>query len=137
MEEYCNYQLSMLLKEKGFNELCEADYFGPDSTSVSIGLPKSNEYYVNGRCCAPSLAQAMKWLREKHKMSICVGVKCWEPANGEIDGWLAHIWFTPSNNKGICCYWAYPKGKDECFKTYEEAVEAAIFYCLDELFMKK
>ena len=70
MEDYCNYQLSMLLKEKGFNEPCEADYFGPDSTSVSIGIPKYNEYLVNGRCCAPSLAQAMKWLRDEKGIYI-------------------------------------------------------------------
>ena len=123
MEQYCKYDTSILLKEKGFNELCEANYFGPDSTSVQIGLPTYNKYYVNGRCCAPSLDQAAKWLRERH--SIYFESSCaFDDTISRRVVYSFHIYEIHDT-----FVWKY----DTEYLSYEEAYESAIKYSLEHL----
>ena len=133
-EDYCSYEVAETLKEKGFDEqtvkcynlrkeLCNCQC-GPGETINSI-----SNYFI----AAPTHQMAMKWLREKHKMYICVGVKVYDSASGVINGYSSHVWFEPKNNKGICCYWPDKNDSDD-FDTYEEACEAAIKYCLENLF---
>ena len=118
-EAYCSFEVSKLLKEKGFNELCCGRY--------SI---RSKEFHLdctkmcnNGglfECAAPTHQMAMAWLREIHHIIFV---------------------FKPSYFSGDeCTYWSYERwcgdnfdGEVLSFKTYEEAVEAALKYTLENL----
>ena len=122
-EAYCSKEVSKLLKEKGFNEFCYTYY---DNTDNSIkrfnkGLYFNNTSYpwgvsydindVKKYIIAPTHQMAMRWLREEHNIKIMIrpyvdGTYSYEILNG--------FWYVN-------------------FDSYEEAVEAAIKYCLEYL----
>lgn len=122
-EDYCSYELSKLLKEKGFK-----DSYLPSFTSLI--RQEGDEF----QCC-PTHALAMKWLREVHKIFISIGI------GDDIDGvfgYMAEIYCL----EGLSC----PYGEyryipnvdadtisDKTATTYEEAVEAALEYSLENL----
>jgi hypothetical protein len=116
-EDYVSFEIAKLLKEKGFDVPCMGRY------SV-----RSKEFHLdctrlcnNGglfECAAPTLQMAIKWLREIHNFHI------WVEPNHDREGlYNAHVkvgWW--SNNWGGVGY-----------NTYEQACEAAIKYCLENL----
>ena len=124
-EEYVTFETAQLLKENGFDVptttlynqngdfgLCEGFTNGM-KTLCNTDLTK---YYRSDFISAPSQAMAMRWLREDKKRII----------NAWFDG------YDYQSEVG--------KPEDEIFtligdefKTYEEAVEAAIKYCLENL----
>ena len=65
-EDYVNFEIATLLKEKGFNEKCRAFY----TNSVDIGVEffTSDDYIdyssVYPIIICPTLQMTMKWLRE-------------------------------------------------------------------------
>lgn len=111
-EDYCSSEVSKLLREKGFK--CGATY--------SKGFVKDGDGFVGGLIRYEDKIthqMAMKWLRERHVIIVIV------PAyfNGEqYVSWDIDIW-VDDNYHHIY--------KD--FPTFEEAVEAALKYCLTEL----
>lgn len=126
-EDYCSFEIANLLKEKGFDENCSRSYV-KGKLAVSQGF--NNSYYTtmySDDCyrpvSAPTLQMAMKWLRER-EWFICViplafycgekvskfGYSIWAGDNFEVDEEN-----TPE------------------FTTYEDACEAAIKYCLENL----
>ena len=127
-EEYVSFETAKLLKERGFNEDC--DYFYDKEKEFHgcySGLDVNNidnccgyESW-NPECSAPSQAVAMRWLREKYHLYIEI---CTDKAHNFKD-----IIFRPSvyNSNLNCLYEA------DNFKTYEDAVEAAIKECLKNL----
>ena len=136
-EAYVSFEVAKLLKEKGFNERSKKIY-KPNGKSKTLGWYATNsilsEHYHLSCCCTmPTQQVAMRWLREMYKMYVCIGIKCFMPHLGKIDGYSACIWYKPENNEGICCYWAYPPKQQEAWDTYEAATEAAIKYCLENL----
>lgn len=73
--DYCNYELSKALKACGFDEPCDAFYLPPMknrpepffSGRVKRSIKsESNAFHFS----APTLWQAQKWLREKHRLSV-------------------------------------------------------------------
>lgn len=133
-EEYVSFEIAKLLKEKGFNELCDTRYYGDDGSIPSYIrerwedggdiCPMSNSDLDDGSkyadISAPTLQMAMKWLREVHDCPI------------EI------LWHWDANSQ--CSYWYFvhhmelkPRPRIEYYDTYEEAMEAAIKYCLENL----
>lgn len=124
-EDYVSFETAKLLKEKGFDVptttlynqngdfgLCEGFTNGM-KTLCNTDLTK---YYHSDFISAPSQAMAMRWLREDKKRII----------NAWFDG------YDYQSEVG--------KPEDEIFtligdefKTYEEACEAAIKYCLTNL----
>lgn len=101
-EDYVSYEVAKLLKEKGFDK---------DWVDGSI------EKYLNGTegYSLPTLAMAMKWLREVHKLHIEPHIQSYKNYNGNIynlDGEL--LLGFPSESP-------------------EQACEAAILYCLRNL----
>ena len=128
-EAYVSFEVAKLLKENGFDSRCHATY----DTAVTGGKPRFSEYEVlsyfpNGMkntddkynmvISAPTHQMAMRWLREVHDIDII-------------------IFHEKLPND---CYWA----RIEChpftefqqepeYKTYEEAVEAALKYCLEKI----
>ena len=71
-EDYVSFETSKLLKEKGFDEKCRTLYTVWFDEEVEG--PKEDEaenWNIEPRYfSAPTLQMAMKWLREKHKITI-------------------------------------------------------------------
>lgn len=119
-EAYCSYEVSKLLKEKGFDESCrsyfidnvdyiDSSYSTEELTDLQMGI---------WEILRPTHQMAMAWLREKHNIFILVG---WNSIHEE--------YFTRILNMtdGI------PKRNIHEHASYEEAIEEALKYCLENL----
>ena len=119
-EDYVSYEVAKLLKEKGFDEKVNTHYLVHPS-GFSEFFDKKDEFPepedVWLKC--PTLQMTMKWLREAHKVNI------------EI-----HYNRFGENYKYLIIY--KPEVLDDIrslgvYYSYEEAVESAIKYCLENL----
>ena len=122
-EDFCSFEVAKLLKEKGFDELCIFKYNSEGvrmKAGVAIDEWQNSELDDDEYSC-PSLAMAMKWLREEKRTSIII----------EFD----------VTKRGYCPYvyqldydmdWVVEWRVNTPMK-YEEAVEAALKYCLENL----
>lgn len=127
-EAYCSFEVAKLLKEKGFDEPCEC-FYDTENNDVSIvngWMDISNsELEEREIVCysAPTHQMAMAWLREKYGIFIAIN-------NDDLDfNWQCYDLI----NRGSTLD---PKILSESyggFKHYEEAVEAALKYCLENL----
>lgn len=121
-EAYCSFEISELLKAKGFDELCSKKYDG-DKNIVPAGkmieLWQNSEFDVNEECSAPTHQMAMAWLREEHNIFIII-----EPRS--------HIAKTSTYMFGMWIKSTYEQHFERFF-SYEEAVEAALKYALKNL----
>ena len=134
-EDYCDFETAKLLKEKGFSENTEHKIWyvikqfstGCHWNSCTYKVGDITREY-NDDCCIPmpTLQMAMKWLREKHNLFIQVNI-------------VPHTTITMEQK-----YYLFSIHKDRrrlrrddvpinYYNTYEEAVEAAIKYCLENL----
>lgn len=124
-EAYVSFETAKLLKEKGFDEntmmvymsygdLCKCNRY--DSIRNSNYNDITKNYF---ECTAPTHQMAMKWLREVHNIDICVF-----PYQADYISYSYKVKIY--KNKEI-----YLTITDS--KTYEDAVEAALKYCLDNL----
>ena len=153
IEDYVSFETAKLLKEKGFNaELkmywnkdfknepvlnccpCPFDDYEPDGIKPieidNSGRSCDSNHWWHPEdfdCVAPTLQMAMTWLREVHNKHCDTGY--------DIDlGWFFQI----IDLKETVEY-DYPETKyyhtenETGFNTYEEACEAAIKYCLENL----
>lgn len=134
-EDYVSFETAKLLKEKGFDGFCHRYYrcdkedidgngkmfmFASDLNGFCYVTNSLLNYYGDEHeenILAPTLQMAMKWLREVHNLFI------------EIYGDTADIYYDASiyglNNER--------KKKVKDFSSYEEACEAGIKYCLENL----
>lgn len=135
-EDYVSFEVAKLLKEKGFDEPCSSTY----DTAVSGGKPIFYKYDVlhffpNGMknsddkygmvISAPTHQMAMKWLREAHNIHIEIYViKNYDKEICKYTYTIMDLNF-PGSDDGIDCCNEY--------KTYEQACELAIKYCLKRL----
>ena len=133
-EDYCSFKIAKLLKEKGFEIDTNKDYWkiGEDGTMYfmsSIGAYTSNPnneyafYRPENSYPCPTHQKAMKWLREVHGIFIAIN-------NDDLDfNWQCYDLI---NRDGTLD----PKILSESYagyKTYEQAVEAALKYALKNL----
>lgn len=128
-EDYVSFETAKLLKKKGF------DVWGDGS--FNSGIEVFAEYSPSGtfnKCItskphqkaypAPTLQMAMKWLREVHNLFIQVWIISEQGYWFNIDKLSDNY-----NHKDL-----YSTGlEDIYYPTYEETVEAAIKYCLENL----
>ena len=112
-EDYVSYEIAQLLKEKGFDEPCTSKYCTDGSFDRSFCHYKNSEINKDAYN-APTHQMAMRWLREKD-IRIC-------PDYSNVDG----KWFTMIGTKKKRTYSGY-------YDTYEEAIEAALKYSLENL----
>ena len=121
-EAYVSFEVAKLLKEKGFNEPCRSyytdyedyidfSYCNDELTDLQMGVWET---------LRPTHQMAMKWLREK---SVIIVI---QPEYFNIESkcstWGVDIWADDNYEK---LQGDYPK--------YEEAVEAALKYVLENL----
>ncbi len=133
-EDYCSFETSKLLKEKGFDEPCFS-YYKNDKSVHWFEYRMRNSQTLERYIMRPYYGLVMKWLREVHKIFISIGI------GDDIDGvfgYMAEIYCLD----GLSC----PYGEyryipnvdadtisDKTATTYEEAVEAALKYVLENL----
>lgn len=105
-EDYCSFEVAKLLKEKGF------DYQGFDYIDFEGEVIKQDR---------PTHQMAIKWLREVHNISV-------EPlvdfGSSDRYWWSADISYIKKD--GLITTLSN-------YKSYEEAVEAALKYSLENL----
>lgn len=119
-EDYVSDETAKFLKEKGF-QLPVKNYYSLYTEDVKHNLQKKYGAKKNWNSFAltvsrPSQSLVMKWLREVHKLYMYT-------AFAEME----EVWFSRIYNKD-----KHQKDLDN-FNTYEEACEAAIKYCLENL----
>ena len=112
-EAYCSFEVSKLLKEKGFNERSSASYDSKGQLQEGYGYwNKTPIWYA-----APTHQMAMAWLREVHNIFIVIdhysNISC------NFSFWQGDNYYENPLKKG--------------FPSYEETVEAALKYCLENL----
>lgn len=135
-EDYVSFETAKLLKEKGFDEITFTWYTGKGK--FCVGKNNFDDYHMNhlsnmavardkNKCSAPTQQKAMKWLREVHHYYIQVMLDSW--ACGGHLGYYVVIQKTDSDFEMML-----QDAVDEVFyQTYEEAVEAALKYTLENL----
>ena len=130
-EDYCSYEVAKLLKEKGFVEPCLYYYFSNGKIEKAIGLKDKNTACVS-TFSAPTHQMAMKWLREVYHIEINITF-----GFPFIDGKQQYKYFWSIVR--VCDnHLEYPMDdpesayyNEEMADSYEEAVEAALKYCLE------
>lgn len=117
-EDYVSFEVAKLLKEKGFDQDCATYYLDGQVWRHYHGevIPKGKQIYA-----APTQAMAMKWLREAHNIHIVLS------PNKRMGNLYSNIIFTNENGE------LQPQPCNFFFATYEQACEAAIKYCLENL----
>ena len=127
-EDYVSLEIAKLLKGKGFDEYCFATYSTEIGDFITVGPIKNSEIDADKDdtyiCTAPTHQMVMKWLREIKNIEIDVSLSALN-ADGTKE-YMYDVFFTDER------YIENAKIKAG-FKTYEEAVEAAIKYCLTDL----
>jgi len=141
-EAYVSFETAKLLREKGFDEPCNQCYAKhpkEDKPKLMFNDAGTNSKGVYGAvfpflASAPSQQMAMRWLREVHNIVICAEIGN-ENDKGNTDytnpdRW--HWFFDLTNEKGVVIEPESDYILNE-FDSYEDAVEAAIQYCLTNL----
>ena len=157
-EDYCDFEIAKLLKEKGFDEPCYQCYVLIDKFvetsyyefAVNSKLIKFERLYadeqplINSKCfrdfinnkdksrvfAAPTLQMAMKWLREVHNIHIELN---WDKGNQLYN---FSIWKPGKYQPEISSLDLWRIYKDDNYLgewNYEETAEKAIQYSLKNL----
>lgn len=138
-EDYVSFETAKLLKNKGFDGDTNCYYI---EESVDKNLCYSpirqnhnkritnNEFDIDinvssGKISTPTLQMAMKWLRVVYNLEIFPYHN--SPDNRHNSKWWFEIIKYPNSVA------EYESGIDEEVDTYEEACEAAIKYCVENL----
>lgn len=123
-EAYCSYEVSKLLKEKGFNESirCWYDNF---QDFHEEGVRMNNTDCLPPTIMCPTHQMAMKWLREKH--NICITIY------PDVENGYEAVLYNIENNVEIVLQSFGIYGIHIYKKIYEEAVEAALKYCIEKI----
>lgn len=119
-EDYVSFEVAKLLKEKGFDEPCRSYFISDLGDYRRCAVDITSKNCSSEQILMPTHQMAMKWLREVHHIIFV---------------------FKPSHFSGDeCTYWTYERwcgdnfdGEVLSFKIYEQAVEAALKYSLENL----
>ena len=122
-EDYVSYETAKLLKEKGFDGICRTAY-ETITNEHAVEQSSISKWGKLGQVKRPTLQIVMKWLREKYSLEIYP--YHYNPIIYNSKWWFEIIEYPNSVAE-------YESVKDEEFDTYEEACEAAIKYCLENL----
>jgi len=119
-EDYCDFEIAKLLKEKGFDEPCYMAYVPTNRKhTMRNDAGHSNSMHPDDYYAVPTLQMAMKWLRKIYGIDIVIEIS--DPSVKDRKYYCV-IW-DGNNNSHIL----------DLFNSNEEACEAAIKYCLENL----
>ena len=123
-EDYVSFETAELLKEKGFDEGCSFVVNSISKGVMPVSWPTTNSDIEDEKAnliALPTLQMAMKWLREVHKLYITISHR-----------------FSHNADQDVCFsyYINIDTAEDGEYMTYEEACEAAIKYCLENIIQK-
>ena len=110
-EQLISFETAKLAKEKGFKWTAHNKLFYNDNSSLNI-IEFSEEDIP-----APTQALLQKWLREVHKIYICVSHRIFGVPEMHI------VQYTTNTQMGI--------REDRWYDTYEEALEASFYEALN------
>ena len=123
-EAYVSFEVAKLLKEKGFNCPCKVVY----SPKGIIKHYLKEEVYAHNlkghKKLCPTHQMALAWLREEKNIFIVIEPHAYDYINEKNTSYVYSLW--QGDN-----YYENPELKS--YPSYEEAVEAAIKYCLENL----
>lgn len=146
-EDYVSFEVAKLLKEKGFSQdynpynamvYNEEDYeqeYEVQRMVLQTRLVKAgtlSNYPLNvqkPKCYAPTLQMAAKWLREIHNIYIEVEPHAFDgdwASSYECNYWFNGKFYIPYATRG------HPL-ENKTWRTYEEALNSIIEYCLTNL----
>jgi len=125
-EDYVSFEIAKLLKEKGFDEPCYLGYnkngeYFPTNNRSNSQIVQPDFCFI----CCPTLQMAMKWLREVYNLFIFPF-----PQMNTNKFWT-EIYQLSDNQEWENIYCESIDLQD--YPTYEQAAEAAIKYCLENL----
>ena len=120
-EDYVSFEIAKLLKEKGF-DIYVRSYYDKNEEEFITNNALWNYNISSFHYSAPTLQMAMEWLRKVHKLEIY-------PFHDMLQG--GAWWYRIERNTGLSP--VVEKEEDDIYRTYEEACEAAIKYCLENL----
>lgn len=125
-EDYVSFENAKLLKEKGFYEDVNTSYVVDATNRPAISVGDFLYISCSGKTHlieAPTQQMAMKWLRKKGIIITLDYDKYEMEDNNMIIGWGYNIQLSS-------CPENYHYIDNNVYDIYEEAVEAAINYCL-------
>jgi len=129
-EDYVSFETAKLLKEKGFDGKLPFIYVDTEKSDREVHLTDTlcnyNDGHIKDVISAPTLQMAMKWLRNVHKIIPIV-------LTGGYSQNPFYYWFRIDIIKEGKWKDAIYREDEKEFPTYEQACEAAIKYCLDNL----
>ena len=124
-EQYVTFEVAKLLKEKGFDWECNTYLYtinvynyGVEPCRFQINDSKNSEL-ASDKMTAPTQQMACRWLRKEKGIHI-----------------LPEISEVKENPKYYCMIWKTSTLESfiiELFDSYEDAIEAALQYCLTNL----
>lgn len=121
-EAYCSFEVATILKEKGFNESCYTCYVEKEISHYDYS--STNYELIDGVISCPTLQMAMKWLREEKNTLIVIEPHDYDYINEKSKSFSWSLWAGGN-------YYECIESKD--YPSYEEAVEAGLKYCLENL----
>lgn len=119
-EDYVSFETAKLLKEKGFKEITQG-YINTDKEIYMLPFQQGMYELGNKQYLYPTIQMAMKWLRKIYSLEIYPYHDF--PKVG--DKWWFEIIKYPNT---VSEY-----ESETVYNSYEEACEAAIKYCLENL----
>lgn len=133
-EDYVSLETAKLLREKGFDEICDFEYGVPDVDKGYVlqkfYKPIKNSELIDTAYTAPTLQMAMKWILYIKHYFIQIMLDSW--ALGNHLGYYVVIQDVNSDFEEVSpCFDDDPE--KVFFDTYEEALQSAIKYTLEKL----
>ena len=130
-EDFCSFEISKLLKEKGFDEDCLMYYMENRKhirDLVDEEWPKRlrNSKAKEDVITVPTHQMALKWLREINNIHITISLA--SDCRYKYEVYKLHSNY-PTELK-------LSEESEEYYLFYQEATEAAIQYCLEHLLPK-
>jgi len=118
-EAYCNPEIAELLKEKGMDKECFTHY-----------IQKNNGDGTSEAVTTCTQQMAMRWLRKVHKLYVTILYSKLLYGNKPFYWYIERLNKKPVDEKFVKTSTAT---EEYTYRTYEQAIEAAIRYSLKNL----
>jgi hypothetical protein len=124
-EVYVSFEVAKLFKEKGFDGECSSFY--TTSGTSRWEYQHYHDFDIRDRIECTTQAMAMRWLRECHNISIEIN-SFWNGSDNDEFRFSNYTYGFRVDTPNFT-----DRYRKSAFESYEEAVEAAIKYCLENL----